>query len=77
MNEITLETGVPLLIVPGGTMTVHNTMTSKDPLFVSSHGDVNKKWLEVEQDDYVKFAFDLYLLQKSNGQVILPAILTV
>lgn len=77
MDEIILENGVPLLVVPGGTMIIHNTMTSNDPLYVSSHGDVKKKWLEVEQDDYVKFASGLYLLQKSSGQVILPAVVVV
>ncbi len=60
----------------GATYTAYNNMTSDDPLMVSSHGDVAKKWLRVEQNDYVKFANPLYFLQNSNGQVVLPNFVT-
>jgi len=73
MDEIILDTGIPFLVDPAGaTYTAYNSMLGDDPLYVSSHGDVTKKWLRVEQGDYVKFATALNFLQNSNGQVILP-----
>ncbi len=77
MDEIILDTGVPLMVDPAGiTYTAYNSMFGDNPLFVSSHGDVDKKWLKVEQGDYVKFANPLWFLQNSNGQVILPNFVT-
>lgn len=72
MDELTLDKGIPLLVTPTTVTTVHNTMTSDDPLLVSSHGDVEKKWLEVFADGYVKFETPLYFLQTTGGQIVLP-----
>ncbi len=73
MDEIILESRIPLLVDPAGsTYTAYNNMLGNDPLFVSSHGDIEKKWLRVEQGDYVKFASSIFMLQNTSGQVILP-----
>lgn len=73
MDEITIQSYEPLLVTPTTTTVVHNTMTSDDPLLVSSHGDKSKKWLEVMSDDYVKFDTPLYFMQTTQGQIVLPA----
>ncbi len=73
MDELVLETGVPKLVDPGGdTYNIYNSMRGDDALFVSSHGDKDKKWLRVEQGDYLKFSSIVYIMQNSNGQVVLP-----
>ena len=73
MDEIIIDTGVPLEVDTGGsTYVVYNSMFGDDALMVSSHGDVNKRWLKVEQGNYVKFATPLWFMQDSNGQVALP-----
>ncbi len=72
MDEITLESGVPLEVVPRNTITVYNNMGADDPLFVSSHGDVNRKWLKVEGGDYLKFAASTWLMHKNLGERIFP-----
>ena len=78
MDEAILETGVPLEVDPAGaTFTIYNSMGADDPLFVSTHGDVNKKWLKVEGGDYVKFANITWLLQNTSGQRIFPIYETV
>ena len=78
MDEIILDTGVPLMVDPAGvTSTLYNHMGADDPLFVSTHGDVNKKWLKVEGGDYVKFANITWLLQNTSGQRIFPIYETV
>lgn len=73
MDEVVLASREPTLVSPTKVTVIHNTMTSDDPLLVSSHGDKSKKWLEVAADDYVKFSSDLYFLQNTPGQVVLPA----
>lgn len=73
MDEIYLEAGVPLLVTPTTTTTVYNPMWGDHDLLVSSHGDINKKWLKVEQRDYVKFDVDLWFLKIGTGSVVLPA----
>ena len=73
MDEIVLISGEPTLVSPATVTVVHNLMANDDPLLVSSHGDKSKKWLEVAADDYVKFSSDLYFLQNTPGQVVLPA----
>ncbi len=77
MDEIVLETGIPKLVDPGGKIcNIYNSMLGDDALFVSSHGDKDKKWLRVEQGDYLKFSSMVYIMQDSNGQVILPVYAT-
>ena len=78
MDEAILETGIPLVIDPAGsTFTIYNSMGADDPLFVSTHGDVLKKWLRVEGGDYVKFANPTFLLQNTSGQRIFPIYETI
>lgn len=77
MDEIILVANTPTQVVPTTTTTLYNPMLGDDDLMVSSHGDIDKKWLKVEQGDYVKFATPIWLLQTSNGQVILPAFETI
>ena len=73
MDEIVLETGIPLQVFPNVTTVAYNYMLGDDDLMVSSHGDVKRKWIKVEQGDYIKFNTPLFFLQRSNGQVRLPA----
>ena len=73
MDEVVLASREPTLVSPTKVTVIHNTMTSDDPLLVSSHGDLNKKWMEVLSDNYLKFNTDIYLLQSTRGQVVLPA----
>ncbi len=79
MEEIILEKGIPLAVDPLGiTSTVQNKMTTTDdPLYVSNHGDVDKKWIEVPAGDYVKYATPVFFLQKSWNQLVLPVVETV
>ena len=78
MDEIVLENGIPLEVDPAGvTTTVYNYMEGDDKLYVSSHGDTNKKWLRVEGGDYLKFATIVWLMQISNGQKVFPAYETI
>ncbi len=73
MDEIILVTGVQLLIDPAGaTYSVYNNMLGDDPLLVSSHGNLEKKWLRVQGGDYLKFATPVWLLQYNGGQQVLP-----
>ena len=72
MDEIILESGIPLEVVPATTTTIYNNMTADDPLLVSSHGDVTKKWLEVAYGDYLKFVSNVWLLHNNPGERTLP-----
>ncbi len=72
MDEITLESGVPLEVVPATTTTVYNNMGADDPLMVSSHGDMKRKWLKVEGGDYLKFAAPVWLMHNNPGERIFP-----
>ncbi len=78
MDEIILNRGVPLLVTPTVTTTLQNKMNSSDDkLLVSSHGDLEKKWITVDSGDYVKFATPVYFLQTSWNQLIIPLYETI
>ncbi len=72
MDEITLESGIPLEVVPITTTTIYNNMGADDPLLVSSTGDIDGKWLEVAGGDYLKFASTVWLMHKNQGERIFP-----
>ena len=78
MDEIVLESGVPVEVDPAGsTYTIYNSMNADDALMCSSHGDITKKWLRVEGGDYLKFANPIFLLQNRPGQLVLPIYETI
>lgn len=76
MDEITLEKGVPVQVTPSGSFTViQNTMgTTDDPLLVSTHGDVSKKWMIVRSGGSVKFDEPVYVMQNSWKNFVFPVI---
>ena len=77
MDEITLNGRVPLLVEPEYTTTVHNDMSGDDPLLVSSHGDINKKWIRIKQGDNVKFNTPLWFMQTTSGSRVFAAYETI
>ena len=76
MNELTLEKYSPLAVTPTkASITVQNTMRSDNQtLYISSHGDLEKKWMRIEPGDSVKFGETMYLMQNAFDQWVFPAI---
>lgn len=76
MDELILEKNTPTQVLPSsGLMIVQNTMgTTDDPLYVSTHGDINKKWLTVESGCYVKFDEPLFFMQGSWNNFVFPVV---
>ena len=66
----------PLTVIPQNPMDTVcralNTPETLGILYVSTHGDIYKKWLEVEAGNYVKFNTPTYFLQKTSVKVTFP-----
>ena len=76
MDELTLITGVPVLLTPSlSYAVVQNTMkTSDDKLMFSSHGDLAKKWMKLASGCTVKITEPVYFMQNSWSQHVFPVI---
>lgn len=77
MSEITLLKGVPLRVTPAidKTITVQNIMrTTDDPLYISEHGDIDLKWMEIPPGGIARIDVGMYFMQKSWNVKVFPAI---
>jgi hypothetical protein len=76
MEELELEKGIPVQVTPTkASLMVQNTMASDDDkLMVSSHGDVNKKWVEVQSLSSVKITEPMYFMQDARAVWVFPVI---
>jgi len=77
MDELELKIGVPKEVTPPADkkIVVQNTMgTTDDPLFVSTHGDKNKKWINIKSGDVVSFDQKMYFLQNSWAVFVFPVV---
>ena len=76
MDELVLDNGVPIEVTPTkASMTIQNTMPSSDDfLMVSSHGDVDKKWMKVLSGGAVKFGEATYFMQTGRASWVFPVI---
>ncbi len=76
MDELELVQNIPILVEP--TMrfaTIQNTMpTNDDDLYVSSHGDILKKWINVESGDSVRFCEPTYFMQTGRFNWVFPVV---
>ena len=70
MDELTLLSGVPVLLTPTkATATIQNTMPSTDDkLYFSAHGDVDKKWMTLcsEEKFVIKEATNFLQIGRSS-----------
>jgi len=76
MDELSLTIDTPVLVTPTKTVaTIQNTMPSSDDrLYVSSHGDVSKKWISIGSKDSVKFSEPTYFIQRGRASWVFPVI---
>ena len=76
MTELLLNESVPVLVTPTKAVaTVQNSLVSDDDdLYVSTHGDVVKKWISIKSGDSVKFSEPTYLMQTGRASWVFPVI---
>jgi len=76
MDELALAQNTPTLVTPvKAVATIQNTMpTNDDDLYVSTHGDIAKKWIKIESGDSVKFAEPTYLMQIGRANWVFPVV---
>ena len=76
MDEITLISHTPLEVTPTlAFSTIQNRSSEASGiLYISSHGDLNKVWIELQPGSSVKFDKPLYFMQKTGKDMKIPVI---
>ncbi len=75
MEELVLEKGIPSLVVPTTSTIIQNKMATWDDfLYISKHGDPDKKWMIIESGDSIKFSTPMYFMQTEWDQLVLPIV---
>ena len=76
MDEITLAPHTALEITPTGSYSTIQNRNSESSgiVYISTHGDNNKVWIELAPGSAVKFDAPLFFMQKTKNTMKLPIV---
>ncbi len=76
MDEVNLKKDLKFEFDPslyGSIIVLQNPMsTTDDIMYISSHGNIDKAWVEIEPKEKIEISSKVYLLQKSWNQITVP-----
>lgn len=76
MDQLTLVRNTPALATPVlANALIQNTMpSSDDKLYMSTHGDVAKKWIQIQSGDMYTIDVATYFMQTGRDQWVFPVL---